>query len=70
MIAAESHLLTYEEAAKRIPKRGGKGHMSAKFIKAAIKRGHLLGTDLGHNCKRVRELDLIAYIKNHKTVEL
>ena len=59
---ATAALLTYAEAGARLGRKKG-------FIREAIRRGDLLGTDLGHNCKRVSELDLLTYIERHKTTE-
>lgn len=63
MIAADAKLLTYAEAGARL---GGRG---IKFIREAIRRGDLLGTDLGPHTKRVSELDLLRYIDRCKTTE-
>lgn len=62
MIAADSKLLTYAEA-------GAKLRRGVRFIREAIRRGDLLGTDLGYNCKRVSELDLLTFIKRSKTTD-
>lgn len=62
MIAADAKLLTYKEAGARL----GRG---IRFIREAIRRGDLLGTDLGYHTKRVSELDLLKFIERSKTVE-
>ena len=62
MIAADAKLLTYAEAGARC----GKG---VKFIRNAIARGDLRGTDLGPRCKRVTELALMRWIQNSQTIE-
>lgn len=58
------NLLTYEQAAAIVG-----GNATPRFIKNEIKRGKLVGTDLGHRVKRVAPRDLNAYMLGARTLE-
>lgn len=67
MIAAESKLLTYEQAAIRLGCIAKTQIGRIKFIARRVENKELKAAIFGHRTRRVSEMEVLRYIADHET---